>query len=100
MKFSTMPPTDQGLWFLEQVLVGDKGIRFNELQANECAFTIHNETFLLLHGHQVKAQDQKQVQSIIAKYAIREMKVTHILCGHIHSTHISDLVSRNSSLCG
>lgn len=87
-------------WFLEQVLAGDKGIRFNPLQANECVFTIHNETFLLVHGHQVKAQDQKQVQSIIAKYAIRDMKVTHILCGHIHSTHISDFVSRNSSLCG
>ena len=87
-------------WFLEQVLQGDKGIRFNPLQANECIFSIHNETFLVIHGHQIRATDQKAVQSIISKYAIRDIKISHILCGHIHSTMISDFVSRNSSLCG
>lgn len=87
-------------WFLEQVLAGDKGIRFNPLQANECIFTIHDQTFLVMHGHQVRATDQKAVQSIMAKYAIRDIKVNHVLCGHIHSTMISDFVSRNSSLCG
>ena len=87
-------------WFLEQVLAGDKGIRFNPLQANESVFTIHDQTFLVIHGHQIRATDQKAVQSIIAKYSIRNIKVSHILCGHIHSTMISDFVSRNSSLCG
>ena len=87
-------------WFLEQVLADDNGIRFNSLQANECVFTIHDQTFLLIHGHQIRATDQKSVQSMIAKYAIRDIKVSHILCGHIHSTMISDFISRNSSLCG
>lgn len=63
-------------------------------------FNIHNETFLLMHGHQVRATDPKGIQSIMAKYAYRDVKVTHILCGHIHSTIISDFVSRSSSLCG
>ena len=33
-------------WCLQQTLTGDRGLRFNELQANECLFTIHDTTFL------------------------------------------------------
>jgi len=78
----------------------DKGMRFNDFNANEVVFQIHNETFLGVHGHQVNATDQKKCQAIIGKYAAKGINITHILCGHIHATVISDYVSRNASLVG
>lgn len=78
----------------------DKGLRFHDFQANEVVFKIHNETFLGVHGHQVNATDQKKCQAIIGKYAAKGINITHILCGHIHATVISDYVSRNASLVG
>ena len=78
----------------------DKGMRFHDFQANDVVFKVHNETFLGIHGHQINATDQKKVQAMIGKYAAKGVNITHILCGHIHSTQISDYVSRNSSLVG
>jgi len=78
----------------------DKGMRFHDFEANEVVFKVHNETFLGVHGHQVNATDQKKCQAIIGKYAAKGVNVTHILCGHIHATVISDYVSRNASLVG
>lgn len=80
---------------------GDSGLRFNELQGNEQVFQVHQETFLLLHGHQVNATDQKKVQAIIGqKSATLGQRITHVLCGHIHATCVGDYVSRNASLAG
>lgn len=89
--------------FLGQALtsVEDPGMRVFPLRGNEYLFKLHKELFLLLHGHQVNATDQKKVQSIIGRYSMANgCKVTQILCGHIHATNISDFVSRNSSLAG
>ena len=80
--------------------VEDKGLRFHDMAANEVVFKLHNETFLGVHGHQVNATDQKKCQAIIGKYAAKGINITHILCGHIHATVISDYVSRNASLVG
>ena len=80
--------------------VEDKGMRFHDFEANEVVFKIHNETFLGVHGHQVNATDQKKCQAILGKYSAKGINVTHILCGHIHATVISDYVSRNASLVG
>lgn len=79
----------------------DKGLRFHELQGNEAIFTVHQETFLLLHGHQVNMTDQRKVQAIMGKKsAMNNTRVTHILAGHIHSAMVSDYASRSSSLSG
>jgi len=78
----------------------DKGMRFHYFNANEVIFQVHNETFLGVHGHQISATDQKKVQAIIGKFAARGINITHILCGHIHATVVSDYVSRNASLVG
>lgn len=78
----------------------DKGMRFHEFQANDVVFKVHNETFLGIHGHQIRADDQKKVQAMIGKYAAKGINITHILCGHIHSSMVSDYVSRNASLVG
>ena len=78
----------------------DKGMRFHDFQANEVVFKVHKETFLGIHGHQINATDQKKVQAMIGKYAAKGVNITHILCGHIHATAVSDYVSRNASLVG
>ena len=80
--------------------VDDAGMRFHDFQANDVVFKIHNQTFLGIHGHQINATDQKKVQAMIGKYAAKGVNITHILCGHIHSTVVSDYVSRNASLVG
>lgn len=78
----------------------DKGMRFHDFQANDVVFKVHNETFLGIHGHQINATDQKKCQAMIGKYAAKGVNITHILCGHIHATVVSDYVSRNASLVG
>ena len=78
----------------------DEGMRFHDFEANEVVFKLHNETFLGIHGHQINATDQKKVQAMIGKYTAKDIGITHILCGHIHATVISDYVSRNASLVG
>ncbi|WGL30564.1 putative phosphoesterase [Synechococcus phage S-CRES2] len=80
--------------------VEDAGMRFHDFQANDVVFKVHNETFLGIHGHQINATDQKKVQAMIGKYAAKGVNITHILCGHIHSTMVSDYISRNASLVG
>jgi hypothetical protein len=80
--------------------IEDKGMRFHDFQANEVIFKLHNETFLGVHGHQVSATDQKKVQAMMGKYAAKGINITHILCGHIHSSMVGDNISRNASLVG
>jgi len=80
--------------------IDDEGFQFHEFQANEVIFKIHGQTFLGIHGHQINATDQKKVQAMIGKYAAKGIQINHILCGHIHSSMVSDYVSRNASLVG
>lgn len=89
-------------WMLEALLGdSDRGLRVHPLQGNEVLFKVHNQIFLLVHGHQVTATDQRKVQSMIGKHsAVAGQQITHILCGHIHSSMISDYISRNASLAG
>lgn len=90
-------------WMLQTVMSQskDKGLRFHALQGNEVVFSIHKETFLLIHGHQVNMVDQRKVQSLIGKHsALNGTRITHVLAGHIHAAMVSDFASRNSSLSG
>ena len=80
--------------------IEDKGMRFHDFQANEVVFKLHNETFLGVHGHQISATDQKKCQAVVGKYAAKGINITHILCGHVHSSVVGDNVSRNASLVG
>jgi len=89
-------------WMLEALLGSDdRGLRVHPLQGNEVLFQIHDQTFLLLHGHQINASDQRRVQSLVGKHsAVAGQRVSHVLCGHIHATLISDYISRNASMAG
>lgn len=95
---------DASVYFMLQELLTaypDKGLRIYPLEGNESLFKIHNQTFLLLHGHQINASDQRKVQSILGKHsAVAGQQVTHILCGHIHASMVGDYASRNASLAG
>jgi predicted phosphodiesterase len=89
-------------WMLEALLGSDdRGLRVHPLQGNEVLFQIHDQTFLLIHGHQINASDQRRVQSLVGKHsAVAGQRVSHVLCGHIHATLISDYISRNASMAG
>ena len=85
---------------LNLVFPADPGLKFHDPEPNEKLFDVLNKKFLLMHGHTVKATDQKAVQAIIGKYSQAGVKVDHILCGHIHNTFLGDMCSRSASLCG
>ena len=67
---------------------------------HEQVFSIHDQNFLLLHGHQLNMSQQKSVQSVIGKYSTQGITITHVIGGHIHSAQGSEYSSRSSSLCG
>lgn len=90
-------------WMLKMVMtqVPDKGLRFHEPQGNMAVFSVHQETFLGIHGHQLNFNDQKKVQALIGQQsALNGTRITHVLGGHIHSAMVSDFATRNSSLSG
>ena len=94
---------DAQIFYILQMILGgsDPGLRFHRLQGNEAIFSVHRETFLLVHGHQVNCNDQKKVQSMIGqKSAALGVRITHVLAGHIHASLVGDYVSRNASLAG
>ena len=67
---------------------------------HEQVFSIHDQNFLLLHGHQLNMSQQMSVQSVIGKYSTQGITITHVIGGHIHSAQGSEYSSRSSSLCG
>lgn len=94
---------DAQIFMILQKLFGseDHGLRFHPFSGNQQVFGVHDETFMLVHGHQVNCTDQKKVQALIGKMSAQSgERITHILAGHIHATAIGDYVSRNASLAG
>jgi len=91
---------DFACMMLAQAFPGDDGLVMHRIEPNESIFKVMNQTFLLVHGHTIKATDQKAVQAIIGKHAAANINISHVLCGHIHSTALGDYCSRSSSLCG
>ena len=85
---------------LKMCLKDDQGISFHPHHGNEQVFTIHDQSFLLLHGHQLNFNQQKSIQSVIGKYSTQGINATHVIKEHIHSANISDYSSRSASLCG
>ena len=52
---------------IEASLKGHKSITSHPHQGNEQVFSAHDQTFLLLHGHQLNFSQQKSTQSVIGK---------------------------------
>lgn len=88
-------------WMMEAMLSDSEGISMLGCNGNAQVFSVSGKTFLLLHGHQVKAQNQKDIQAIVGRYAqAMDTKIDIVICGHIHACLIGDVVARSSSLCG
>lgn len=105
--FSNLPASDNldmtVHHFLELILGSgqDEGLRFITADPGIKFMKIHQETICFVHGTTLKAGSQPAVQAFIGKWAQEAgVTITHLVCGHIHSTMISDLVSRNSSMSG
>lgn len=84
---------------------GDRGLRYftGDQGVNERTFTVHDTTFLLIHGNQggVAGGAQKNIQSVIGKYAMaKDMRIDKVLAGHIHSSYAGDFFARNASMAG
>lgn len=67
---------------------------------NEQVVNVAGQNVLMMHGHGSKASDQKQIQDVIGRYALRGVAVDMVISGHIHMAIIADQFARSSSLCG
>ena len=63
-------------------------------------FSVHDQTFLRLHGHQLNLSQQKSIQSVIGNHSTQGINVIYVIGGHIHAVNISDDSSRSALLCG
>ena len=88
--------------FLKYVFKNSSGIKFVENENPfELVIDVAGYNILLVHGHQKGFGSlDKAVAKIIRKYSDRGICINHVLCGHIHESHIADLYSRSSSLVG
>jgi len=75
-------------------------MKFLTGNALEIIVNIGNQNVLLIHGHQLGKMDTNQQSKVIAKYAAKNIIIDFIICGHLHSTMITDNLSRGSSLVG
>jgi predicted phosphodiesterase len=77
-----------------------ENIKFWRGENTEQVYTIGGLNILMVHNASTKSDDQKMLQSIVGKYAAQGIILDYILSGHIHSTGISDIMSRSASLTG
>jgi len=74
-------------------------ITFVESQEyKELVISLNGFNLLLTHGEKIK--DEKDIQKMMGKYSAQKIYIDYVLCGHIHSAFLSDIFSRNSSMCG
>lgn len=86
-----------------RMLFAGKSVEFIEADNNiQQVVTLDNGfNILLVHGNYLKgAISDKQISVLLQSYAYRGIPVHMVICGHIHSAAIGDIVSRSSGLCG
>jgi len=82
-----------GIMFSEE-----KKVQFFNSDWKEGVFNFEDFHLLLLHGESVK--QEKNIRDLYAKWAQKGILLDYILHGHYHSTMVTDISSRGSSLCG
>lgn len=80
----------------------DSDVAFIHGDPLEQVVSVGGLNILLLHGHGVKAKTGLDdiVTKLIGKYSSRNIRIDHVLFGHIHQASIGDIYSRSSSLVG
>tara|TARA_R110001592_G_scaffold23648_2_gene92459 strand:+ start:689 stop:1918 length:1230 start_codon:yes stop_codon:yes gene_type:complete len=66
----------------------------------ELVVEINNHNVLLIHGHQLGNMKTDKIAKVMSKYARGGVILDFIMCGHLHSTKITDVFARSSSLVG
>jgi predicted phosphodiesterase len=86
---------------LEERFHDTQGINFFTGNPVELVVPIDGFNILLLHGMKYSATTiERDVQSTLARYAAKGIRIHYVLCGHVHATHIGDFVGRGGSLPG
>ena len=77
---------------------GESKVKFFNSDWKEGVFNFGDFHLLLLHGENIK--QEKNIRDLYAKWAQKGILLDYILHGHYHSTMVTDISSRGSSLCG
>lgn len=84
-----------------------EGMQFLDIHKNptEQVVNVNGVNFLLVHGniHKGLATTPKietEVGKLKSRYASAGIKIDYVICGHIHSTFISNTYARSASLVG
>ena len=75
-------------------------IKFVTSGSLELVIEVNNHIILLLHGHQLGNMKSDKIAKVMSKYARGGVILDFIICGHLHSTEITDNFARSSSLVG
>jgi len=77
-----------------------EGITFGSIDKMETIVNICGQNVLFIHDVGKVTSTQKGVQSKIGSYHLKGINVDYIISGHLHSTNITSISARSSSLCG
>lgn len=94
---------DISLFNILKIMFRNTDVRFLDTNIIDCVVKIYNHNFLFTHGHTFSHQNlQKSIQELKGKYAIRNMRISHVIFGHIHNSYVSSDAGffRSGSLCG
>jgi len=86
---------------LRMLFIG-KPVTFATMQ-NNVADVVHLPTgcnVLMTHGSFLKNSPDRSLPKLVQNYTLQGIPIHIIICGHIHSASVGDIVSRSSSLCG
>ena len=77
------------------------GIEFLDINIKGEVINFFGKRILVQHGMTLKSNDsQKEIQMQNGKWTFKGQPFDYMLTGHFHSTKITDLYSRNSSVVG
>jgi len=92
---------DYAIFNILKILFQDnERITFYNTPLDEAVIKIYDHNFLICHGHNLKADNEKAVDSLIRSYSKRHINLDYILLGHIHETLIKNFIIRSGSLAG
>ena len=85
-----------------RMLFAGKPVAFATMQ-NNVTDVVHLPTgcnILMTHGSFLKNSPDRSLPKLVQSYTLQGIPIHIIICGHIHSASIGDIVSRSSSICG
>lgn len=77
-----------------------EGIKFHSIDKVELVVKVDSQNWLFAHDIQKATDKQASTQSAIGRYALQGIKVDFVVGGHVHSTRVTDISARSSSLAG